>query len=465
MTEPEYDVCLSFASEQRPYVEKVNEFLIKGGVRVFYDQNEQADAWGKDLSDHLDSVYRHRAKYCIIFASKQYSEKNWTSRERRSALARALSEKREYVLPARFDDTELPGIPDTVAYIDLRRNSPQQLAELFIAKLRGVVVEGTPISEPLFGVKRASIGALVISAVIIIVVALMMPINVKIDGRASSVASETEAAQKTLESGAVTSTTVGTAGPSEAASPGQLQATTSYLQSNVGMFSSVLTDANAGKAESFLKRRNDLGSEGWVSRLEAEMAEGAYVLGGATVNVELKNPSQKTVVIHDIRVTELKREPAVTGVLFFVQPQGGDRRQIGFNLDSPAPEAKVIDQRDSSLGKPFFTEEGMELVPQKTELLTMRLSATEAAYSFQIAVDYNDGQNRSLILGGPRGEPYKMRVTAALCKNPRALTEKEKEFLSGSYGTIYHPVMDSTGNYRFQSLDPATFMRNNCNDI
>jgi hypothetical protein len=50
---PTYDVCLSFAGEQRAYVEKVAQALQERGVRVFYDVYERATLWGKDLPTHL----------------------------------------------------------------------------------------------------------------------------------------------------------------------------------------------------------------------------------------------------------------------------------------------------------------------------------------------------------------------------------------------------------------------------
>jgi hypothetical protein len=67
-------------------------------------------------------VYRKLARYCVLFASADYARKVWTNHERRSAQARALRERSEYVLPARFDDTEIPGLSSTVGYIDLRRS-------------------------------------------------------------------------------------------------------------------------------------------------------------------------------------------------------------------------------------------------------------------------------------------------------------------------------------------------------
>lgn len=131
----EYDVCLSFAGEQRKFVEDVAAILKTKGVRVFFDDYEQPQLWGKDLYAHLDEVYQHGARYCVLFASAAYAEKVWTNHERRSAQARALKAKGEYILPARFDDTPIPGLPDTVHYINLKRTSAAQLAELVVTKL------------------------------------------------------------------------------------------------------------------------------------------------------------------------------------------------------------------------------------------------------------------------------------------------------------------------------------------
>ena len=130
-----YDVCLSFAGEQRKFVEKVAAVLKARGIRVFFDDYEQVALWGKDLYSYLDDVYRHLCRYCIIFASKEYAAKMWATHERRSAQARALQENQEYILPARFDDTPIPGLPDTIHYIDLREVGPDDLAALAIKKL------------------------------------------------------------------------------------------------------------------------------------------------------------------------------------------------------------------------------------------------------------------------------------------------------------------------------------------
>lgn len=131
----QYDVCLSFAGEQRAYVERVAKALRSRGVRVFFDDYEAAHLWGKDLYAHLDEVYGHLGRYCVLFASAEYARKVWTNHERRSAQARALKAKREYILPARFDRTPIPGLPDTVHYIDLRKIRPARLVELILEKV------------------------------------------------------------------------------------------------------------------------------------------------------------------------------------------------------------------------------------------------------------------------------------------------------------------------------------------
>ncbi|HEV8368679.1 MAG TPA: TIR domain-containing protein [Pyrinomonadaceae bacterium] len=132
------DVCLSFAGEDRQYVERVAEALRGLGVKVFYDKYEQASLWGKDVYQHLDEVYRKRATFCVVFISQAYSQKVWTKHELRSVQARALKENREYILPVRLDDTELPGVLPTIGYISGK--SPEKLAQLVLEKLNQIEV-------------------------------------------------------------------------------------------------------------------------------------------------------------------------------------------------------------------------------------------------------------------------------------------------------------------------------------
>lgn len=135
VNEPQYDVALSYAAEDRPYVQKVALRLRDGGVKVFYDEYEQVALWGKDLYSHLDDIYRTKSRFCVLFISEHYAKKVWTNHERRSAQARAIRENEEYILPARFDSTSLDGLPDTIAYLDISRVKPKEFAKLVKEKV------------------------------------------------------------------------------------------------------------------------------------------------------------------------------------------------------------------------------------------------------------------------------------------------------------------------------------------
>lgn len=130
-----YDVALSFAGEDREYVVQVAEHLKTKGVRVFYDEFERVSLWGKDLTEVFVDVYMKHARYAVLFISRHYKDKVWTQLERRAALARDLTEHPDYILPARFDDTEIEGLLPTKRYEDLQRISPTELGVLICEKI------------------------------------------------------------------------------------------------------------------------------------------------------------------------------------------------------------------------------------------------------------------------------------------------------------------------------------------
>jgi len=134
-SKPKFQIGLSFAGEDRPYVEQVAEELKGLGVTVFYDNYEQVDLWGKDLYQHLNDVYKNKCEYCIVFISEHYAKKLWTIHELKSAQTKAFNENKEYILPVRFDNTELPGINSTVGYFDCNKISAVELAKLAARKV------------------------------------------------------------------------------------------------------------------------------------------------------------------------------------------------------------------------------------------------------------------------------------------------------------------------------------------
>ena len=130
-----WDVALSFAGAQRDYVEKVAQALMARGVHCFYDADEQIELWGKYLAEELPVIYAEQAAAVVVFVFAEYAARDWTKLERRAALARAVRERREYLLPARFDDTPLPGLLSDMVSVDLRTRTPQQFAAMIADKL------------------------------------------------------------------------------------------------------------------------------------------------------------------------------------------------------------------------------------------------------------------------------------------------------------------------------------------
>ena len=149
MKEKQYDVALSFAGEDRPHAEQLAKRLKTGGYSVFYDEFERAELWGKDLYVHLSSVYKDQARYCVMFLSEHYARKLWTRHELQSAQARAfVEENREYILPVRLDDTEIPGILLTAGYLDLRSMTIDEIYRALVEKLSGTKPQTTARPQP-----------------------------------------------------------------------------------------------------------------------------------------------------------------------------------------------------------------------------------------------------------------------------------------------------------------------------
>jgi len=132
-----YDIAISFAGENREVAMGIATILTSQEVTVFYDEFEKADLWGKDLYEHLISIYKDNSKYCLMLLSEAYSKKLWTSHERKAAQARAFKENKEYILPLKLDNTEVPGILDTVGYIDFSSETIESISQLILKKLWG----------------------------------------------------------------------------------------------------------------------------------------------------------------------------------------------------------------------------------------------------------------------------------------------------------------------------------------
>jgi hypothetical protein len=131
----QYEVALSYAGEDSIFADQLAIALKRRSVKVFFDKHEKSTLWGKNLYDYLSDLYQNKARYCVMFLSKHYAAKLWTTHERKAAQAHAFKEHEEYILPIRLDDTEIPGILPTIAYLRWPPEDAESIADATLEKL------------------------------------------------------------------------------------------------------------------------------------------------------------------------------------------------------------------------------------------------------------------------------------------------------------------------------------------
>ena len=120
--EYDYHVCISFAGEQRQFASKIaNKLKVDYNLKVFYDDFENANLWGKDLFGYLYDIYSEKAHFCIVLISSAYLQKNWTNHELKAVQSRVLKERSEYFLPILLDSFEtIPKEFKSIAYLNAK---------------------------------------------------------------------------------------------------------------------------------------------------------------------------------------------------------------------------------------------------------------------------------------------------------------------------------------------------------
>ena len=131
---PTYDVALSFSQENRKIASILARSLEERGLKVFYDLSGTEDLWGKDLHRHLQQMYSS-SRLAIILLSSAYLSKEWTRFELETAVARARDTTYN-ILPIRLDQSQLPGSLKSIAYLDWRKSSLEEISDAVMDKVR-----------------------------------------------------------------------------------------------------------------------------------------------------------------------------------------------------------------------------------------------------------------------------------------------------------------------------------------
>ena len=143
-----FDFSVSCSGDCRAQAKELAKLLVDKGTIVFYDEFYLAHLLGKRLDNEFSWVFGAGTRFFVPFVSTAYARKPWPQYE--LGVARREAEKRqgEFILPLRVDDTLLPGLPETVCYLDLRHMGLREVADFLFQKLASSTAESACLSQP-----------------------------------------------------------------------------------------------------------------------------------------------------------------------------------------------------------------------------------------------------------------------------------------------------------------------------
>ena len=130
-----YDVAISFAGEQREYVNKLVKRLDELRIKVFIDKRNCNGFWGKDLRNLFENAFYRDARFVITIFSKEYNKKMWTQFEY-NILKKRIELDENYIIPIVYDGTLPDDWPNTKEYIDVRENTIDEIALTILGKIK-----------------------------------------------------------------------------------------------------------------------------------------------------------------------------------------------------------------------------------------------------------------------------------------------------------------------------------------
>jgi TIR domain len=133
-----YDLAVSFAGEQRPYVDKFVTECKRRDLRVFYDLDKTVEFWGKSFIIEFRKVYGgSKPRYVVPFLSREYLAKPYPMDEFFVAIEQELQRGGGYVLPVVVGDVRIPPelLNPAIGFLRADQHTPEELAETMAAKV------------------------------------------------------------------------------------------------------------------------------------------------------------------------------------------------------------------------------------------------------------------------------------------------------------------------------------------
>jgi hypothetical protein len=126
----DYDIAMSFAAEQRDYVELTVTAAKALGLQVFYDRDMTHKWWGQNFVREQRRVYGQRALHFVPFISADYLIRQYPLDEFSYAMVVSVERGNDYILPVLVGDVEVPRelLHPHTGFLRAEDNTPSQLA-------------------------------------------------------------------------------------------------------------------------------------------------------------------------------------------------------------------------------------------------------------------------------------------------------------------------------------------------
>ena len=130
-----FDFAISFSKGARTESLELARELMRLGVRVFHADFHRAELWGRRLDRTFGWTFSKGCRFFVPLVSSEYIEREWPQYEWDVAKREQRNRPTEFILPIRLDDSLLPGLPNTIGYVDLRELSIPEIAALMVERI------------------------------------------------------------------------------------------------------------------------------------------------------------------------------------------------------------------------------------------------------------------------------------------------------------------------------------------
>jgi hypothetical protein len=126
----DYDIAVSFAAEQRDYVERTVAAARALGLRVFYDRDMSNAWWGRNFLLEQRKIYGQRALHFVPFISTEYLSASHPIDQFSYAMTRAIEQRNRYILPVLIGSVVVPPemLHPHIGYLRAEEHTAEQLA-------------------------------------------------------------------------------------------------------------------------------------------------------------------------------------------------------------------------------------------------------------------------------------------------------------------------------------------------